>query len=471
MQRKSLLSTMKKMMVFGILFYASAFSITARASEADILTRIEALKVKFPQGKYWNHVGSSTDNVDGWTDVPCTCHGVSGVSHIYGTGGCTCNHYYDTVQTSHNGSTQCMGFANKAGYDVFGATTWTVYSGSSMNIANIKVGDIIRMKETYSEHSVFVIAKNGNIITVGEGNYYGKCMISWDRTIDLSKAVICYYEHADNYDTITGGSLIVPGTGGSPVPEEPVTPGGLATPGTQTEAPVDNSFSGWKKAADDEHYQYYKSGKPQKGKWLTLSKKKYYLDKQGYRVTGLYKIGANKYYFNSKGVLQKKKWVTCDGLDYYVGSSGFVLKKQWLYKKNTLVYVKKDGAKAENELVKIGSRTYCFMKNGKRSKGFHKIKGKTYYSNRSGVIQKKKWLKVKGKKYYLQKNGARAENTLLTIGKFRYYFNSKGVMQTSKYITLGDKTYRADGNGHCVLWKIKHKIPENDDTTPGKNEA
>ena len=47
------------------------------------------------------------------------------------------------------------------------------------------------------------------------------------------------------------------------------------------------------------------SGKITKSKWITVSGKKYYLDANGYRVTGTQKIGGKTYKFNSSGVLIK----------------------------------------------------------------------------------------------------------------------------------------------------------------------
>lgn len=427
-------------------------SITTYAVVTDIQSEIVQLQTKFPEGKYWNHVGSANDNVDGYTDTPCTCHGVSGVTHTEGTGGCTCNHYYDTVQSSHNQSTQCMGFANKLGYDVFGATTWCIYSApSKAQLANVQIGDIVRYSSTdTSGHSVFVIAKDGYKITVGEANYSGKCQISWKRVIDLSSSSIhvIYYEHANNYDTIAGTDLTEPGTGEAttqPATEATTEAKAVETPAAEAAKP----YTGWKKASDGVHYQYVKKDVIQKKTWITIGSKKYYVNKNGYRVTGLVKIGSKRYYFNSKGVMQKKKWVSANGEDYYVSSNGAVLKSQWLYKSNVLVYVTSDGSVAKNELVKIGRNTYYFNSKGKRSKGFKKCNGKYYYCNSKGVVQKKKWINKNGKSYYVQSNGVRAQNKLIKIGKYKYYFNAKGYLVKRQNITYKGNIYRADKKGRC----------------------
>jgi glucan-binding YG repeat protein len=378
---------------------------------------------------YWNHVGMAGDNSDGYTASPCTLHGTDGI-HIAGTGGCTCNHF---VNSNHGGSsTQCMGFAYKLGYDVFGDTTWTVVNNpDATQRANIKVGDIVRIN---GYHSVFVIGRNGSSVTVGEANYPSNCQINWDRAIDLNTATISYYEHADNYDTVVAGEITTP--------EE-------TTEATTEEAQVASDFTGWKITADNLNYQYFEKGELQKSQWITIGKKKYYVDKNGYRVTGFQTIKKKDYYFNSKGVMQKKKWLSLEGKDYYVNADGCVLKSQWLYKGNLLVYVKQDGAVAKSELYKIGSQTYYFNAKGKRSKGFKKVGDKYYYSSSNGVILKKQWITVGKKKYYLQKSGVRAQNVLLKIGKVRYYFNDKGCLVKNKEVTYKGKIYKADKNGYC----------------------
>lgn len=459
---------------FAVIAGISVNPALAKAAGIDFNAKVAELQNKYPNGKYWNHVGMGADNSEGYTDKPCTLHKAADVSHVYGTNGCTCNHFADK---GHLPATQCMGFANKLGHDVFGDTTWARFNNPTpVQIAGIKPGDIVRLNN--DSHSVFVISNSGNILTVGEANYPNGCQIRWNGTYSLLSNSITYYEHAANYDLVLNTDLLA----APPVPTEQLATDsgtGADKPQPATEAKTEDAaekkaFTGWKKASDGVSYQYFKSDKLQKSKWITVNGKKYYLDKNGYRVTGLYKIDSEQYYFNSKGVLQKKKWVSYEGSDYYVGPSGYIWKKQWLYKKGIRVYVKEDGAVAKNELVKIGSETYYFNGSGKRSKGFKNVGGKYYYCDKSGIIQKKKWIKKGNKSYYVQKNGVRAEGKLIKIGRYKYYFNDKGVMQRNKKITLGDKVYKADGKGRCKLFCVVEPTEKPDnkygEDTGGKAE-
>lgn len=381
----------------GILFGVMFLNIPGRAATVDFNARMTELQNKFPNGKYWNHVGMSVDNSDGYTSSPCdaTLHKIKDGRHTNGTNGCTCNHF---ACKGHLSAAQCMGFANKLGYDVFGNTTWTLHTNSGKAYQEIKVGDIVRIG---GSHSVFIIAKNGNVVTVGEANYKPNCEISWGRTIDLTTVTITNYERADNYATVLGMA-----------PSNATVITALNTPGTAEQVTTlqTTSFTGFRKAKDGIHQYYYIDGK-----------------------------------------MVKKKWFTVNGKDYYANEKGLILLSQWLYKGNTLVYVKSDGAVAKKELVKIGKNTYFFKSNGKRSSGWKKYKGKYYYCNKKGIVQKKKWIKKGKNRYYVDKKGIRVQGKTFRITGKMYYFGSNGKMVKNKKVTYNGTIYKANKLGQCKI--------------------
>lgn len=381
----------------GILFGVMFLYIPGRAATVDFNARMTELQNKFPNGKYWNHVGMSGDNSDGYTSSPCdaTLHKIKDGRHTNGTNGCTCNHF---ACKGHLSAAQCMGFANKLGYDVFGDTTWTLHTNSGKAYQEIKVGDIVRIG---GSHSVFIIAKNGNVVTVGEANYKPNCEISWGRTIDLTKEIITNYERADNYAAVLGTA-----------PSNATVITALNTPGAAEQVTTEQttSFTGFRKAKDGIHQYYYINGK-----------------------------------------MVKKKWFTVNGKDYYANEKGLILLSQWLYKGNTLVYVKSDGAVAKNELVKIGKNTYFFKSNGKRSSGWKKYKGKYYYCNKKGIVQKKKWIKKGKNRYYVDKKGIRVQGKTFRITGKMYYFGSNGKMVKNKKVTYNGTIYKANKLGQCKI--------------------
>ena len=154
---------------------------------------------------------------------------------------------------------------------------------------------------------------------------------------------------------------------------------------TKTAAAKNSGKAGWVKSSGK--WRYYKNGKIKKG-WLKLGKKNkkvYYLDKNGFRVTGLKKIKGNRYYFNKKGVMQKG----------------------W---------------------VKIKSSWYYFMKNGKMKTGWLKLNNRYFYLQKNGKM-KTGWLKdTDGKWYYLNSEGVMVTGRQIIGGKV-YYFNGMGDLR------------------------------------------
>ena len=146
---------------------------------------LSELRNKFPAGKYWNHAGNpgssnSKNNQDGYTSTPCPKHGNVGTSSQ------TCNGFApDGTQLSW----QCMGYAEKLGYDVTGfnprnnSNGWTTSTNSSA-LDNLKAGDIVRYKN--NGHSIYVTAVNGDTVTYTDCNSDNHCVIRWDQQISKS---------------------------------------------------------------------------------------------------------------------------------------------------------------------------------------------------------------------------------------------------------------------------------------------
>lgn len=148
---------------------------------------LTALRAKFPHGKYWNHMpnmgtGPKYNNQDGWTEEPCPTH-----RGYCGTYMQTCNGFAPSGGTEL--SWQCMGYAEKCGFDMTGynprsnANGWqTYYSSSALN--DLKPGDIVRYR--YDRHSIYVTAVVGDTVTYTDCNSDDHCMIRWDATVSKS---------------------------------------------------------------------------------------------------------------------------------------------------------------------------------------------------------------------------------------------------------------------------------------------
>ncbi len=165
----------KKTLSFAlaVLLILSLLPVTALpAKAASKGLTLEELMEKFPDGKYWNG-----GNPDGWTETPCTHHDYcSGYD-----GSCGCNSFLGV-------SIQCMGFAEKLGYDSttynprLDANGWYRYRNSS-SIDNLKPGDIVRLNSTASGHSIFITHVNGEYVTFADCNSRNRsCNIRWGAT-------------------------------------------------------------------------------------------------------------------------------------------------------------------------------------------------------------------------------------------------------------------------------------------------
>lgn len=87
-------------------------------------------------------------------------------------------------------------------------------------------------------------------------------------------------------------------------------------------------------------YCFYKNAKKLKSSWKTIQNKKYYFDKKGIAVTGVYEVKGVKYLFNKKGQL-----VTA----------------------------------AKGGIRKVGKKKYYVNKKGEIATGWKAVNGKLYY--------------------------------------------------------------------------------------------
>lgn len=129
---------------------------------------------KFPNGKYWNHVGSAVNNPDGYTSVPCTHH-KNGCSYSR-PAACECNFY--------NNAIQCMGYAYMIAEKIVGSNPRQWQKLTTLDVESLKVGDVIRY---YNDtHSITVVGVKGDTIAYTGANWGGDCLIKW-ATMDKSE--------------------------------------------------------------------------------------------------------------------------------------------------------------------------------------------------------------------------------------------------------------------------------------------
>lgn len=161
-----------------IFAYSDSWTLSKKSlSQEAIAEKIEALKKKFPQGSYWNHMGnkipSGTQTPYSVTSTPCR-HSVYGMSY--------CNRYGGSFlkwRPQYNSLQQCLGFAALLSDEIFGVDA-PIYSFTDYN--ELRVGDHIRL--TSSVHSMVVVEKTEKGVIVAEANRnYENCQIFWTREL------------------------------------------------------------------------------------------------------------------------------------------------------------------------------------------------------------------------------------------------------------------------------------------------
>nr|MCR5460168.1 leucine-rich repeat domain-containing protein [Acetatifactor sp.] len=181
------LSWMKKylwsMAVFAMLFVLALYPIQAKASSGELTQeilkeRLEALQVQFPDGRYWNHEGSSENNPEGTTDKPCHYHG--------GAGELPCNY----VLGSRGYCYQCWGFAIVLSQKLYGQSfeNWG-YDSDYDDVELIKPGDVLQfgylsgVHGPIPGHTAMVLGVSGDDIYVVDcnGDRNDWCVIRWNR--------------------------------------------------------------------------------------------------------------------------------------------------------------------------------------------------------------------------------------------------------------------------------------------------
>jgi len=138
-----------------------------------IYNKLLKLKKKYPDGRYWNHVGykvSKNQDVSGFvTDRPCNHN-----NQLRGRSS-TCNYYYGKDKVL---GYQCWGFASLLSDKIFGKASYSQHK----KFKKAKVGDHVR----YGNHSVIIVEKHDTYIVAAEANYGHTCMIKWGRKIPKS---------------------------------------------------------------------------------------------------------------------------------------------------------------------------------------------------------------------------------------------------------------------------------------------
>lgn len=142
--------------------FVPALTVSAAVSTKDTLI---SLVKKFPNGKYWNHMGSDENAPDKVTSTPCKTHR----GCTWQEGGCSCNSFDKAIQ--------CMGYAYKIAYEITGVSARKFSKSTNLKASALRVGDVIRFDN--DGHSICVTGVDGSDISFTDCNWDYKCGIRW----------------------------------------------------------------------------------------------------------------------------------------------------------------------------------------------------------------------------------------------------------------------------------------------------
>ena len=180
----------------------------------------------------------------------------------------------------------------------------------------------------------------------------------------------------------------------------------------------------------------------------------YYIDNNGFTVTGWKSINGKTYYFDETGKELKNAFVTNDkGLSYVNGSTGAQVKNDLIFSKGSWYYADENGILASG-LKEFNGKTYYFdeathkmLKNTTQ-----KVNDNTYYFNNNGEKETNKWVENSDESWsYYQNDGAQLQNSLQTIDGNQVYFDANGKQVKGDSANINGHYYYFDKNSGGII--------------------
>ncbi len=262
------------------------------------------------------------------------------------------------------------------------------------DINEIRVGDVISVgnPNTWSVgHWFIVIKREGNVLTIAEGNAMDQVLMSRDFTIladenrfDGDRADRCF---------LTGYHFL------------------------------ESTSYGWKDTR--EGWVFYNEEETRITGWQTIDNITYYFGPDGIMKTGWVLDNGNWYYFEDSGRMHTG-WIY-DGAWYYLNpDNGVMVASNFVVDCGMAYYMYPSGAMATGWQY-LNDKWYYFVGSGYAATGWI-YDGAWYYLNPDYTMATG-WVNDNGTMYFMNGSGA-METGWLFIDGYWYYFNNSGAMQT-----------------------------------------
>ena len=262
------------------------------------------------------------------------------------------------------------------------------------DINEIRVGDVISVgnPNTWTAaHWFIVIKREGNVLTIAEGNAMDQVLMSRDFTI-LADENRFDGDRAERR-FLTGYHFI------------------------------ESTSYGWKDTR--EGWVFYNEEDTRITGLQTIDNITYYFGPDGIMKTGWFLDNGNWYYFEDSGRMHTG-WVY-DGAWYFINpDNGVMVASNFVVDAGMLYYMYPSGAMATGWQY-LNDKWYYFVGSGNAATGWI-YDGAWYYLNPDYTMATG-WVNDNGTMYFMNGSGA-METGWLFIDGYWYYFNNSGAMQT-----------------------------------------
>ncbi len=132
------------------------------------------------------------------------------------------------------------------------------------------------------------------------------------------------------------------------------------------------------------------NGKLKRNCWVNVNEKNYFVDNNGYIVTGFQQLGSKYYYFDNSGIM-KTGIITINNKRYYFDTTSGALQTGWIQatiKDNDVtLYGQADGSLATTTIMQINGNNYAFDSNSYLVEGREiRINNINYSADDYGII-------------------------------------------------------------------------------------
>ena len=170
-------------------------------------------------------------------------------------------------------------------------------------------------------------------------------------------------------------------------------------------------------------------------------------NENGEVYTGLFEYDGKTYYANDNGVLQNEVQ-EIDGKKYFFGKTTYYMRKGWIDNWGDALVTNEEG-ELKTGLFEYKGKIYYANNNGILQRYIQEIEGRKYYFDPSSFERKTGWIKHNNKTYYANSDG-QLVNTDQTIDGLLYRFNEDCSLKSG----WQGNSYILEDGSKATGWKI-----------------